>query len=226
MTRPGLFVFVGALATGCYAPPRALPLPPNVAIAAPQAPTSGSLWHADLASNYLFGDVRARFPGDLLTVVIAENAEGKKDASTQGQRDSSISASVDDFFGLPASAARLLPTGFNPSSIMTAQTKHSWKGDGSTSRTGTLTASITVRVSAVDTNGNLYVQGDKIVAVNGENQHIVLSGTVRPEDITTDNSVPSSRVGDARISLAGVGPLGDKQNTPFVHRALDWMWPF
>lgn len=211
---------------GCVRPLRPLPPPPAVATAAPPPPANGSVWHPEVSSNYLFGDVRARFPGDLLTIVVAEAAAGKKAASTDGTRESSVSASVQDFFGIPASAARLLPSGFNPASIMTADTKYNWKGDGNTERTGTLTANITARVTAVDGSGNLYVQGDKIVAVNGENQHIILSGTVRPEDINSDNSVLSTRVADARISLAGAGPLGDKQVTPFLQRALDWVWPF
>ncbi len=214
------------LAPGCLKPLRPLPPPPDTALIAPAPPANGSIWHSELSSNYLFGDVRARFPGDLLTIVVAEAASGKKAASTDGTRESSISASVEDFFGVPASAVKLLPNGFNPASIMTAATKNNWKGDANTSRTGTLAANITARVTAVDANGNLYVQGDKIVAVNGEDQHIILSGTVRPEDIAVDNSVSSNRLADARISLAGVGPLGDKQVTPFLHRALDWVWPF
>lgn len=217
-----------ALLAAAACTPRHRPVPPPVD-APPTAPaptTTGSIWHPEISSNYLFGDVRARFPGDLLTIVVSEDAQGKKAATTTGDRESSVSASVDDFFGIPKSAVKILPGGFDPSSIMTAATKTSWKGDGSTSRTGNLTANITVRVSAVDPSGNLYVEGDKVVAVNGENQHIVLTGTVRPEDISTDNTVLSTRVADARISLAGVGPLGDKQHTPFLHRALDWVWPF
>jgi flagellar L-ring protein precursor FlgH len=219
-----LLVLLGAAA--CAPHIRPVPPPVDAPPAAPPPTTSGSIWHPEISSNYLFGDVRARFPGDLLTIVVAEDAEGKKAATTTGERDSSVSASVDDFFGIPKSAVKILPGGFDPSSIMTAATKTAWKGDGATSRTGTLTANITVRVSAVDPSGNLYVEGDKIVAVNGEKQHIILTGTVRPEDISTDNTIPSTRLADARISLAGVGPLGDKQNTPFLHRALDWVWPF
>ena len=214
------------LVGGCMKSMRPLPPPPDLAMPASPPPANGSLWHSELSSNYLFGDVRARFPGDLLTIVVAESAAGKKSASTDGTRESSVSASVQDFFGIPASAVKLLPGGFNPATIMTADTKYNWKGDGNTQRTGSLTANITARVTAVDPNGNLYVQGDKIVAVNGENQHIILSGTVRPEDIAFDNSVSSNRLADARISLAGAGPLGDKQVTPFLQRALDWVWPF
>ncbi len=203
-----------------------VPPPAAVAIQPPPPPPNGSLWHPELAANYPFLDVRAHFPGDLLTVVVAEQSQGKKDATTETTGESSISASVEDFFGIPAAAVKFLPNGFNPQSVVKAETKRSSKGDGTTTREGALTANITVRVVALDPNGNLYVRGDKIVSVNRENQHIVLSGTVRPEDIASDNSVLSSRLADARIDYYGSGVVGDKQNVPLTHRLFDWVWPF
>jgi len=203
-----------------------VPPPAAVAIQPPPPPPIGSLWHPELAANYPFLDVRAHFPGDLLTVVVAEQSQGKKDATTETTGESSISASVEDFFGIPAAAVKFLPNGFNPQSVVKAETKRSSKGDGTTTREGALTANITVRVVALDPNGNLYVRGDKIVSVNRENQHIVLSGTVRPEDIASDNSVLSSRLADARIDYYGSGVVGDKQNVPLTHRLFDWVWPF
>jgi flagellar L-ring protein precursor FlgH len=216
-----------ALVVACG--PRRPPLPPpphNLAAAVPTPPGMGSLWHPELASNYPFLDVRAHFPGDLLTVVVAETSQGKKNADTTATAASSISASVEDFFGIPAAAAHLLPTGFNPASIVKAEAARDSKGSGETNRTGTLAASITVKVIAVDANGNLYVQGDKVIRLNREDQYIVLSGTVRPEDIATDNTVQSTRLADARIDYYGRGTVGDKQNVPLVHRLYDWVWPF
>ena len=203
-----------------------VPPPAAVAIQPPPPPPNGSLWHPELAANYPFLDVRAHFPGDLLTVVVAEQSQGKKDATTETTGESSISASVEDFFGIPSAAVKLLPKGLNPQSVVKAETKRSSKGDGTTTREGALTANITVRVVALDPNGNLYVRGDKIVSVNRENQHIVLSGSVRPEDIASDNSVLSSRLADARIDYYGSGVVGDKQNVPLTHRLFDWIWPF
>lgn len=216
------------LLAGCGFRRSALPPPPPADLSAMTRtpPGTGSLWHPELASNYAFEDVRAHFPGDLLTVLIAETAQGKKDGATNTSAESSISASVEDFFGIPASAAHLLPKGFNPASIVKAETARDSKGSADTARSDSLTASITVRVLAIDQSGNLRVQGDKAVRVNQEDQHIVLSGTVRPEDIATDNSVQSSRLADARIDYYGRGTVSDKQNVPLVHRLFDWVWPF
>ena len=203
-------------------PPPAPPMEFSLPAAPP--PANGSLWHAELAGNYPFLDVRAHFPGDLLTVQIDEESKGKKDATTDGSSQSSVSASVQDFFGLPTPS--FLPSGFNPNSIVTAETKRSSSGAGTTTREGTLTANITVTVVAVDTGGSLRVQGDQIVSLNREEQHIVLTGRVRPEDIASDNTVPSSRLADARIAYYGHGVVGDKQNVPIVQRLFDWVWPF
>lgn len=224
----GVALLVGVALLGCglrrsKLPP---PPPPEVALLSAPTPAPGSLWHAELAANYAFVDVRAHFPGDLLTVVVSEQSDGSKDATTDSSAESSISASVEEFFGIPAAAVKFLPKGFNPESVVKASTARSSTGDAETKRTGRLTASITVRVVAVDPSGNLHVQGDKVIRVNREDQHIVLTGTVRPEDIGADNSVLSTRLADARIDYYGRGTVGDKQGTPLVHRLFDWVWPF
>jgi len=215
------------LGAGCYAGrPHLEPLPPRLGPPETAPPANGSLWHPELAQNYAVLDVRARFPGDLLTVVIDEQSKGKKAAATQGSNESSLSASVQDFFGIPAGAVSFLPKGFSPEPIVTAETRRESAADGKTSREGTLSARITVRVIARDGAGNLQVQGDKIVTLNSEDQHIVLTGLVRPEDIRPDNTVLSTRLADARISYYGFGAVGDKQTVPFGQRLMDWVWPF
>lgn len=212
---------------GCWAGrPHLEPLPPRLGPQRTTPPANGSLWRAEMAQNYAVLDVRAHFPGDLITVVIDEQSKGRKAATTEGSNDSSISASVQDFFGIPAGAVSFLPKGFNPESIVTAETKRESTADGKTSREGNLTARITVTVLAVDGAGNLQIQGDKIVTINSEDQHIVLTGIVRPEDIRSDNTVLSSRLADARISYYGYGSVGDKQLMPFGQRLMDWIWPF
>ena len=203
------------------------PLPPvDVADLHRQPPANGSLWHAEMAANYPFVDTRARFPGDVLTVIVDEESEGRKDAHTDASAESSISASVNDFFGIPASSVRVLPAGFNAESIVKATSARESTASADTARTGNLEARITVKVVAVDPNGNLRVSGDKVIQVNREEQHIVLSGMVRPEDIASDNTVLSSRLANARIAYYGEGVVGDKTGVPLVHRLYDLIWPF
>ena len=224
--RCGLAMLMLPVLTACGLHRSLLAPPPPAEIAAPTPPPAGSLWHPELASNYPAIDVRAHFPGDLLTVVISENSQGKKNADTTASAASTISASVEDFFGIPAAAVRALPNGFNPTSIVSAKAARDSKGTATTDRSGALTASITVRVVSVDSAGNLHVQGDQVIRLNREDQYIVLSGTVRPVDIASDNSVQSTRLADARIDYYGRGTVGDKQNVPLVHRLFDWVWAF
>jgi flagellar L-ring protein precursor FlgH len=217
---------VTVLGSGCPRMDLPPPPPPDVAEAERLPPPNGSLWRPELASNYQFTDVRARFPGDLLTVLIQERATGRKDAATDASAESSISAAVSDFFGITTGMAAFLPDAFTPDAIVNAQTTRESKGEAETSRNDTLTGNVTVRVVAIDPSGNLWVRGDKVVSVNSEDQHIVLTGVVRPEDIATDNTVLSTRVADAKIDYYGRGVVSDKTGTPLVHKLFDWVWPF
>src|SRR5262249_9808131 len=110
--------------------------------------------------------------------------------------------------------------------LVQAQAKREWKGDGETTREGTLKATMTVEVKAVSPSGNLFVQGDKIILVNEEEQHVVLSGWVRPQDINAQNQVESTRLADARMEYYGVGAVGNKQNPGWGLQILDLVWPF
>ena len=223
--RPASLLFVLGVLAGCMIGTPTLPPVPEPMPAGPPPP-NGSIWRSELAANYPFIDVRAHFPGDLVTVIVSEQSKGKKDATTEVNHDSSIMAKVEDFFGIPESDASFLPDGFNNEAIVDAQSTRKSKGEGTTTREGNLTAAITVTVMAIEPSGTLRVQGEKIVTVNQEEQHIVLAGRVRPEDIASDNSVLSSRIADARIVYTGIGVVADKQGVPLVHRLFDWVWPF
>ncbi len=213
-------------AAGCTRPLGSRPLPEPIEVAPPPPPQAGSLWRPELAMNYPALDVKAHFPGDLLTVVIAEQAKGSKNASTETSAESSISASVQDFFGVPAAAVKFLPKAFTGDAVVTAETARESSGEGTTKREDTLSGTITVTVTAVDPAGNLRVRGRKIVTVNREDQLIELVGTVRPEDVGSDNTVSSTRLADARVTYAGYGTVSGKQGVPLVHRLFDWVWPF
>src|SRR5581483_7682143 len=114
-----------------------------------------------------------------------------------------------------------LPSGFDASDIIDTSTQHAAKGSGTIKRDGTLTGNLTATVVAVDPHGNLRIQGQKVVSVNHEDEYLVLSGTVRPVDILSDNSVLSTRIADAHISYFGRGTAGDKENVPIVQRLKD-----
>jgi flagellar L-ring protein precursor FlgH len=89
-----------------------------------------------------------------------------------------------------------------------------------------MTASITARVMDVTPEGNLYIRGTREVKVNNETQYITLTGMIRPEDISPDNTILSSYIADAKIAYAGSGSVSDKQRPGWLMRAVDFIWPF
>jgi len=208
------------------------PMPPKYYATVEREPVSadGSLWK-DAAS--LYEDRKARRVNDLLTILIAENVSATNTASTNDSRDSSGNYAVADLFGantdfgiqgLPLLKKLYPATKFTPTA--SGSSKSSFAGKGDTSRNGTITATITAKVVELMPNSNMVVESRKEVVVNNEKQIVVLRGIVRPDDISTSNTIISTYIADAQIYLVGDGVLADKQSQGWLVRALDSVWPF
>ena len=104
--------------------------------------------------------------------------------------------------------------------------KNDFDGEGETTRSGSFNTTIAVRVIEVLPNGNLVIEGKKETRLNNELQYIVLSGLVRPVDISTDNTVLSSKISDSRLEYSGSGVIADEQSPGWGRRILDNVWPF
>ena len=190
----------------------------------PQPVSDAGLWRGG-RKIWLFRDLRAREVGDVVTVNVVETAKASKNATTKTNRDSSIDAGINAFLGyetwLEEHNAR-----FNSDNMFKANMAKGFDGSGTTTRNETMTASISARVVEVLPNDNLVIRGSRHVRVNNENQIIVLSGIVRPEDISPDNTVLSSFVADAKIEYFGKGVVSDEQRPGWLARILDVIWPF
>lgn len=182
-----------------------------------QALTTPSLWANRSAS--LVNDVKARQTGDIVTIVIDEISTAEKKADTGLNRDTSFSG-------------KLMPPSFeNPGFLRkilvslsgSGEGKSKYDGSGSTTRTDRATGTLTARVARVLDNGNLVVEGRRQVTVNAESQTIVVSGVVRPYDVTSDNTVRSSQIADAEVRLEGQGTVSDRQKPGFLQRFWDWL---
>jgi flagellar L-ring protein precursor FlgH len=182
---------------------------------------SGSLWQA--SSSGLAEDMKAHGRGDLITILISENASASKAASTGTQRASTITAGMPNLLGLEKTP---LKSWVDLNNLLNASYASQFAGTGSTSRTETLTATISAKVTDVLANGNLQIEGRSSVKVNEEDQVIVLTGTVRTRDITTDNTVNSSQIADAKISYTGKGVVSDRQHPGWLMNFFDKYWPF
>jgi len=184
----------------------------------PAFSNKGSLWHGNQSRSFFFKDAKASLVGDIVTVRVVENAKGSKDAKTKAGRSSSLTASTASFLGLPASTVSDFQAG--------TKFSNSFDGNGTTSRSGSLTADVTAIVVAVFPNGNMKIEGRRDVSINNEKEYLTVSGVIRPEDIETGNTVLSTVIADAKIEYSGNGVLNDKQKPGWLMRILDFVWPF
>lgn len=184
---------------------------------------AGSLWSRN--SQNLFVDQRARRVGDIVTVLIREKSSASKEAATSAGRDSSTEASISKFLGLESKIPQISKL-IDPTSLIDASYKNDFTGSGKTSRKEDLVATLTSKVARVLDNGNLLIEGKKVVTVNKEDQIIVLTGEIRPRDISKSNTIDSNLIHDARISYTGNGVISDKQKQGWMIRILDNAWPF
>jgi flagellar L-ring protein precursor FlgH len=170
---------------------------------------ASSLWKTD--QNDVFAERSALRIGQIVTILIQEKATASQTSSTQTKGESDILAGpgMGLMKWLGASGASS-DTEFN--------------GDGSTSRTGTLTASITATIVKKLANGNLQIQGTRKVRVNRETQEIEISGTVRPEDISPDNTIMSSYIANAEIKFKGRGAFSHVERPGLFQKLMHFLF--
>lgn len=182
--------------------------------------TQGSLWREGNGGAMLFTDPRALRVNDLVVVKIEEVADARRSAATDLSRSNSADAQVTAFIKAATAAAPNL----DPKLTMSANS--AFNGDGRTARSEQLTATVSALVRKVLPNGNLFIEGHRVILLNQEEHHFYISGVVRPRDIDESNSVYSSMVADAEIEFTGSGVLSDNEKRGWLARFLGWLWPF
>ncbi|MCP4448130.1 MAG: flagellar basal body L-ring protein FlgH [Myxococcales bacterium] len=195
--------------------------PGDYASAPKRAP--GSLYSP--GDNGLYEDAVANRVGDILVILIDERDSGSQNASSNLARKDDSAFAVTSAFGLMAKLKEKYPS-IDPTALFGAQRETKFAGSGQSSRQGSLTATLPVRVKRVMPNGDLYVEGSKVVMVGNEEHHIYVSGIVASRDIDADNSVPSSRIADAEIEYTGRGDISDQQRQGWLARTMGKVWPF
>ena len=186
--------------------------------------TAGSLWTESRGG--MFVDMKGRTVGDIITVVIVENASASKEATTETDRKSTMSAGITNVFGLEKYIGQLGNSAIDPTALVNATTSNDFEGGGKTARKENLVATLTTQVVEVLSNDNLKIEGNKTVTVNNEMQIVKLTGIVRSADVSPRNLVDSKNILNARIAYIGEGVISDKQQQGWLVRALDQVWPF
>jgi flagellar L-ring protein precursor FlgH len=185
-------------------------------------PTSGSLF-SDANPGFL-EDTRAVRVGDFVVIQINENANAQGDSTTNLSRESTNNTSVNGLLGIIPALQRAYPD-MDPTQLINFVSKSGFVGSGATERKGQLAGSVAVRVVKEMPNGDLFVEGTKVVLINNEEYHLYLSGLVRPTDIGQDNSISSTRIADAQIEFTGRGDLADQQRKGWLARLIDTFNP-
>lgn len=199
-----------------------LPLPEQTEVR--RAVDGASLWSAGQRS--LLGDRRASRQGDILTVVIEINDRAEISNSSERGRTGTVGAGVPEFFGLPDAIDRRLPGGLALSRGAGLEGSSSFQGSGSVSRNERLTLRVATTIVERLPNGVMSIEGSQEVRVNNELRELLVTGYIRPEDISRRNEIPYDRIAGARISYGGRGHISQMQQPRYGQQIADIILPF
>jgi flagellar L-ring protein FlgH len=220
---PLLLILLGLL-SGCQStgPKRDAAYAPMRPIAPPPMPTgNGSIYQSGYEMIW-FEDIIARRVGDMLTVTLVESTQANKSATTATAKSTEMSMANPTIFGSTPqfNTPGIIPLASNKNNTLDLElsSSGSFSGDGSSTQSNALTGNITVTVVEVLPNRNLYVRGEKRIGINQGYEYVRLAGIVRPQDITPQNTVESTRIADPTISYVGEGALADANSMGWLTR--------
>lgn len=184
-------------------------------------PTSGAVYQPGY-ELFLFEDLRARRPGDMLTIRLVEKTDASKQAETMIDKSNETSIANPTLLGAPVqfSVPNFMPLASRTNNSLETSLSSStdFEGTGKSTQSNSLSGEITVTVAEVLANGNLVVRGEKLLTLNQGHEHLRFSGIVRPADIASDNSVLSTKVADAKIVYAGEGVVAAANGLGWLSR--------
>lgn len=189
--------------------------------------TANSLWQP--GARGFFRDQRATRVGDILkvNVDIADNA--KFDNTTNVGRTSSDQSGVNALGGLERELGRIIPIegiATNPTNLIDYSGTTQHNSTGKVDRKETIKTQVAALVTQVLPNGNLVIEGTQEILVNYEVREVSVRGVIRPQDITSDNSVESGQIAQARIVYSGRGRISDLEQPRWGAQAVEILSPF
>jgi len=200
--------------------PVSMPMPAPV----PVDRQANSLWRP--GSRAFLKDQRAASVGDILTVIIEIEDEASLSNTTQRTRTAAEDSSATSLLGYEASLSAILPEAIKPTSLIDLNSDSNTKGTGTVKRDEQINLRIAALVTQVLPNGNLVIAGRQEVRVNFEVRELQVVGLIRPEDITTTNTIFYDQIAEARIAYGGRGQLTDVQQARYGQQIYDILWPF
>lgn len=185
-------------------------------------PINGSLYREN-ANLSLFDDGKASHVGDIITVVLQERTSSSKTSNVEITKESDVNMAPTGAGTVLNSLPSLGEYGLN--SNFTGDRE--FTGEAAADQSNRLTGNISVTVVDVYPNGTLVIRGEKWITLNRGQEFIRISGLVRPEDVTPDNTIASTKIANARIAYSGTGELADSQQIGWLARFFNSaIWPF
>jgi flagellar L-ring protein precursor FlgH len=183
-----------------------------------------SLWTAERSS--LLGDHRAGKRGDILTVVVEIDDQARISDSTGRSRSGSERMGMPSLFGIPQRLDTVLPPGATSANLVATSSASTFTGNGSVARNEQVTLRLAATVVEQLPNGVLRIEGQQEVRVNNELRNLLVSGYVRPDDISRQNEITYDKIADAQISYGGRGQITDFQQPRYGQQIVDLLSPF
>lgn len=183
-----------------------------------------SLWSGSQQS--LLGDRRAMKRGDIMTVVIEIDEEAEISNDTSRSRSGSESLNMPHLLGLPQRLDRHMPEGASSADAVELGSSSSSGGKGSVKRSEKLELRVAATVVDVLPNGVLAISGTQELRVNFELRELLVTGYVRPQDISRQNEITYDKIAQARVSYGGRGQITDVQQPRYGQQLLDVVLPF
>ena len=186
-----------------------------VVFSVPAIAQNGAIYSETAPNAFLFRDVRARNVNDIINIVVVENSTASNSANTSTQKKGDVAAAVPGFLGIRT-----------PSNPLTLNSGLDFSGQGSTTRSGQLNASLSARVVQVLPNGDLVIEGTKLVTINHERQTLTVRGTVRQYDVSAGNVVLSTSIANMEVNFDGKGIISDANKPALLSKIFKYILPF
>ena len=190
---------------------------------APREASANSLWRN--GARTFFHDQRASKVGDILTVNVTISDSAQVSNETVANRTSSVNGGFNNLFGLETLVKHAIP-GLTAANLVNTNSTLAQDGKGSVNRAETVAMTIAAVVTGVLPNGNLTIQGSQEVRINNEVRQLNVAGIVRPEDITSANTINHTQIAEARVSYGGKGQVTQVQRTPTIQALAAQYSPF
>ena len=182
-----------------------------------------SLWRDASVGTRMYADRKANNVGDLGTVIIQESASVSSSKSANTSKSSSVDSGLSKL--LYSSSGFLKGDGGELPGVGWSSSNN-FSGAGDISDQQSATTQLSALIMDRQPNGNLVIEGVRRTILNNETSFVVLRGVIRPDDISSTNTILSSRIADAEVQLIAEGSLTDAQRKGWLNRAYDWVNPF